>query len=405
MSNSYALFSVYGIEIEYMIVDKKALNVNPITDKVLAQIAGQFATEVPCGKIMLTNELALHVIELNNNGPSPTLIELDKVFHQEIIKLNTLLNDFDSQLMPSGAHPWMQPDKGIALWPHGDKTIYDTYDRIFNCSGHGWGNLQSTHINLPFANDHEFSQLHNAIRIVMPLIPGLCASTPFMEGKTMSTLDTRLTYYANNQKKIPIISGDIIPEYVTSVSEYQEKILQPMYRAIAPYDPEKVLQYEWLNSRGAIPRFDRNAIEIRIMDSQESPLADISCVSAICTLIQHIIESSDAYLIAPLSNQSLKTIYDEAIQQGMETVVSDKDYLAQLNLPTSKTYTIRQIWEYLFNEACYYLPKEYQTVLEKILSQGNLAQRLVKAKNSHSLKAIYQQLCECLAKNSFFHLP
>ncbi|HAL85576.1 MAG TPA: hypothetical protein DCM31_01010, partial [Deferribacteraceae bacterium] len=37
-----------------------------------------------------------------------------------------------------------------------------------------------------------------------------------------------------------------------------------MYRDIAPYDPECILQEEWLNSRGAIARFDRKAIEIRL---------------------------------------------------------------------------------------------------------------------------------------------
>ena len=40
-----------------------------------------------------------------------------------------------------------------------------------------------------------------------------------------------------------------------------------MYRQIAPLDPDHVVQYEWLNSRGAIARFDRNAIEIRVIDT------------------------------------------------------------------------------------------------------------------------------------------
>lgn len=405
MSNIYSLFSVYGIEIEYMIVDKEQLDVNPITDQVLAKIAGQFATEVPCDKIMLTNELALHVIELNNNGPAPTLNKLDQIFHKEVIKLNSLLTQFNSKLMPSGTHPWMQPDKGIALWPHGDKTIYETYDRIFNCAGHGWGNLQSTHINLPFANDEEFNQLHNAIRIIMPLIPALCASTPFLEGKFTHNLDARLTYYASNQKSIPIISGDIIPEFISSAQEYQEKILAPMYQAVSLVDPDKVLQYEWLNSRGAIPRFDRSAIEIRIMDSQESPLTDISCVFAICALLQFIIKETDAYLNEPLSNQSLKLLYDAAIKQGLKTPVENKDFLKQFKLPVSKTYLMQDIWEVLLNQACDYIPSTYQSVLEKILSQGNLAERLVKANQKDPLKTIYQSLCACLAENKFFSAP
>ena len=36
------------------------------------------------------------------------------------------------------------------LWPHGNRAVYETYDRIFGCSGHGWANLQCIHMNLPY---------------------------------------------------------------------------------------------------------------------------------------------------------------------------------------------------------------------------------------------------------------
>ena len=56
------------------------------------------------------------------------------------------------------------------------------FDRIFSCQGHGWANLQSMHINLPFADDAEFGRLHAAIRFLLPLLPGLTASSPVMDG-------------------------------------------------------------------------------------------------------------------------------------------------------------------------------------------------------------------------------
>jgi len=37
-----------------------------------------------------------------------------------------------------------------------------------------------------------------------------------------------------------------------------------------------VLQNEWLNSRGAIARFERDTIEIRVLDSQETPAAELA---------------------------------------------------------------------------------------------------------------------------------
>lgn len=67
------LFEGYGIEIEWMIVDRQDLNVRPVTDSVLRKIAGEFVNEVERGPICWSNELALHVIEVKSNGPAPEL--------------------------------------------------------------------------------------------------------------------------------------------------------------------------------------------------------------------------------------------------------------------------------------------------------------------------------------------
>ena len=118
--------------------------------------------------------------------------------------------------MPSGAHPWMNPDRDTKLWPHGDDAIYRAYDRIFGCQGHGWSNLQSMHINLPFKDDAEFGRLHAAIRVVLPLLPALAASTPFLDGKNTGLIDARIDTYARNQRSVPSITGRVIPEPVRS---------------------------------------------------------------------------------------------------------------------------------------------------------------------------------------------
>ena len=44
--------------------------------------------------------------------------------------------------------------------------------------------------------------------------------------------------------------------------DYEEHIFGKIYRAIAPHDPEGLLQHEWLNSRGAIARFDVAAFNV-----------------------------------------------------------------------------------------------------------------------------------------------
>ena len=237
MSN-YSIFSVLGIEIEYMLVDSDSLNVQPKSDQLLKTLAGHQTNEVELGDIAISNELVMHVLELKNNGPRPPTDPIAKQFQQAILDIQPMLQEHHLQLLPTGAHPWMNPLTETIRWPHGNKSIYQQYDTIFNCQGHGWSNLQSMHINLPFANDEEFAQLHSLVRILLPLLPALAASTPIIDKKLTGFQDTRLVFYEKNQQKIPSISGDIIPEFVTSESQYRDEILAPMYRDISPFDPK-----------------------------------------------------------------------------------------------------------------------------------------------------------------------
>src|SRR4029078_10043132 len=129
------------------------------------------------------------------------------------------------------------------------------FDRIFDCSRHGWANLQSMHVNLPFASDEEFARLHAAIRAVLPLVPALAASSPIADGVPQAALDYRLEVYRGNAMRVPSIVGYVIPPRVDTRAEYETRVLAPMYHDIARLDPGGVLQREWLNARGAIARF------------------------------------------------------------------------------------------------------------------------------------------------------
>ncbi len=400
---SHPLFSVVGIELEYMLVHQGTLEIYPMADQLLTKIAGQLISEVELGEIAVSNEFVMHVIELKTNGPKANLTRLSEDFHQAIVHINKKLSHFSAQLMPTGAHPWMNPKDGVALWNHGDRSLYETYHRIFHCEGHGWSNLQSMHLNLPFSNEEEFLALHNAIRLVLPIIPALTASTPFIEGKLTGALDSRLTFYGGNQRKIPSISGQIIPEFIQTQAHYHSEILNPMYQAIAPFDTQNLLQEEWLNSRGAIARFDRSAIEIRIIDTQEAPVMDMACAIAVIAVLRHLIETGDAYQKAPLATETLRRIYDQAVQQGLQVVVEDKSFLAQLGLSTKRQYTLFQVWSELLEQASHYIDTTSEKMLEMILSQGNLSQRIIQSVQlSNNLRDTYQKLCQCLADNRPF---
>ena len=262
MSQTLKLFEAYGIELEYMIVDAKTLNIQPIADRIIDAVAGDFVNEITQGATSWSNELALHVIETKFTKPSLDLHGYIEHFHQDIRQINEILAQHGACLLPTAMHPWMDPHTETRLWPHELNEIYNQFNTIFNCQGHGWSNLQSMHINLPFSNDEEFYQLHRSIRAIIPILPALAASSPVVEGQVTGKWDNRLSYYQNNCKRIPLISGRVVPEPIPSIDSYHQTILEPIYKAIHPLDPKGILAHEWLNARGAIARFERMAIEI-----------------------------------------------------------------------------------------------------------------------------------------------
>lgn len=395
----YPIFSVVGIEIEYMVVDRDSLDPKPIADDIIQAIHGDIVNEVDCGAISMSNELACHVIELKTTEPTADLVTTEQAFYALVQQLNHVCSQFSALLLPTGAHPWFDP-KQARLWPHGDREIYSAYDQLFSCQGHGWVNLQSTHVNLPFSNESEFVKLHRAIRFLLPLIPALTASTPVLDGRLQRTCDTRLSFYGSNQKKIPSISGQIIPEAVESLQDYQRQVLEPMYHAIAPFDPAGILQHEWLNSRGAIARFDRDAIEIRLLDSQECVAADSACVALIIAALKYL---SDIPL-QQLPTQELREIYDDAILNGSRSEVHHQGYLSIFNAD-NKPQIIKELWLWLFNKTKHDIPVHYHEILAIIIEE-NLSDRIRRALGATfspiQLQAQYQKLAQCLSENRLF---
>ena len=404
------LFAGYGIELEYIIVDRDQHNVLPVTDQLLKAAAGDYVSDYEEGSIAWSNELVLHVIELKTNGPVSTLTGLPDLFSANIHRINKILANMNGRLMPAAMHPWMDPFKETRLWPHESSEIYDSYNRIFNCQGHGWSNLQSMHINLPFADDHEFALLHAAIRILLPIMPALAASSPIMDGQYSGLLDTRLEVYRRNAEKIPSITGLVIPEPADNYLDYQNMILQPMYAAIAPHDPEGILQYEWLNSRGAIARFDRNAIEIRVLDTQETPQADIAIAAMSITILKKLAAAiwSDVTEQNQLDTEALAELLMLVIKEGELATIANKSYLELFEFPDRKGQ-VQELWRYLLESISADdtdLIPELRKTIEYIIHCGPLARRIKQSigkecKRSH-MEETYRQLCDCLHDGQLF---
>ena len=404
---SYHLFEVYGIELEYMLVRKSDMKVNPIVDQLLTKKNGSLTSDVENGLIEWSNELVAHVVEMKTNGPTADLENLSALFAENVREMNALLQDLDTQLLPTAAHPLMYPETEMKLWQHNYSKIYALYNRIFDCRGHGWSNVQSMHINLPFYDDSEFEKLHAAIRLLLPIIPGLSASSPIFEGTLTGFKDARMHVYKTNQKEIPQMTGKVIPEQLFTRQEYFNGIFEPINEAIRPHDNENILDHHFLNSRGAIARFDRNAIEIRVIDIQECPKADV----AIAVLIIEVLKLLVSEELVSLKDQKqwheneLFEIFDKVIIDAEETTVTNPAYLAVFDL--QQEATVREIWSKLYFRVREGIPETYREAIETILKNGSLSTRILKAlgkdPSEERIMEVYRELGKCLEDNRLFN--
>lgn len=412
-SKALHLFDGCGLEIEYAIVDAKTLEIVPAADELIRSITGSFSNDADLDDIGWSNELVLHVLEIKMIAPSASLDGWDAKYSANIGRINELLRARGARLVPTGMHPWMNPASETVLWPHDYHEVYETFDRIFDCRRHGWANLQSCQINLPFSGDDEFGRLHAAVRFLLPIMPALTASTPFMDGRPTGMLDSRMEVYRTNSAKFPSITGKVIPEPVFTPAGYEEEVLGKIYQEIEPHDPDGTLRHEWLNARGAIARFDRSAIEIRVLDTQEYPGIDIAFADVITAALEALVsgEMRDYESQKAWKTEDLEVIFLRVIRDAEEAVIENPAYLEALGIGNHGSMTARDLWLSLverFYKTRTSEAEKNRKLVSSILEKGCLARRILNAAgkdfSKENLRKIYLELCDCLENAAPFRL-
>ena len=387
-------FPVYGTDI-----GKTIFHISGCDD------TGKPISDIERGRLTWSNELVGHVIELKTTLPEENLDGLAEQFASEVDEVNRRLAAHGVQIMPTAMHPLMKPEEAV-LWTHDFSEVYAAFDRIFDCRGHGWSNLQSTHLNLPFANHEEFARLHAAIRLVLPMLPALAASSPIVEGEPTGHADNRLAFYRVNSAKLPTLCGHVIPEPVYSQADYEKEIFDPIAAQLAPHDPEGVLEARFSNSRGAIARFDRDSIEIRLLDIQECPAADLAVLRTIIALLRELVSETRV----PLAEQKivpvkpLKALFDAAVDQGGDAMVTEPTVLRAFGADANGA-SAAELWRGVIERL---RPVEHASGIEQealavICSHGNLAKRILKARDQgESIDSIYRRLAAGVGTNTMF---
>ncbi len=397
----YGLFEVAGIELEYMVVDRGTLRASPTVDQLFKEVAGHITGDVERGDVEWSNELTAHVLELKTAKPTADVPGFRAKFAAEVRAINRLLAKRGLMLLPTAAHPLFDPFRETVLWAHDHHEVYELYNRIFDCRGHGWSNLQSVHLNLPFANDEEFGKLHTAIRLLLPIIPALSASSPILDGKPTGFLDARMEAYLHHQERLPQLMGSLIPEAVLTEEEYYREIFAPIGQALAPFDTERVMDHHFANSRGAIARFDRGAIEIRVVDIQECPGADLAIAELVIATLKALVQGRwvSQYLQRAWHHKDLLKLFNKVIKRADKARIRNRDYLLMFGLDRPEA-SARELWAHLFAEVGDALSPDARTCINHIITNGCLAGRILARTgpkpDAARIIAVYKELAQCL---------
>ena len=406
MKPPYSLFQVTGIELEYMVVDRTTLQVRPIVDRLFERVTGAITSDVERGEVEWSNELVAHVVELKTARPTPDIPRFRGLFHEEVKAINRELAALDAMLLPTAAHPFMDPFTETVIWPHEHNEVYALYNRIFDCRGHGWSNLQSMHLNLPFQDDAEFGRLHAALRVLLPLIPAISASSPLLDGQPTSWLDGRMQAYLHHQERLPQLMGRLIPERAYTREAYTRTVFEPILAALKPFDTEGVMDRHFANSRGAIARFDRGAIEVRVIDLQECPMMDLAVAEVLVAVAKALVEGrlGDPEAFKDLPEEELLAVFTEVIRTGRATPIAHPGLLAAMGL--DGTTTAGAMWEYLATTVQQDLSSDARKGIALILEHGSLAERILACTGNtpdrDRIVAVYRELADHLEADTFF---
>ena len=211
-----------------------------------------------------------------------------------------------------------------------------------------------------------------------------------------------------NQSKIPSITGKVIPEAIFSKRNYLNTIYEKIKADIAPYDPGNVLHPIWVNSRGAIPRFDRGSIEIRLMDIQECPSADMAIIELVIETIKALVNEKFMGVQGQMKirTEVLANVLEETTRRGQSVNISAAEYMNVFGIKSFST--AKQVWEHILNRLVQgnRALEKWKPELSIILTEGTLSDRILKSlkgDQSHdAIKTVYKKLASCLAQNRMF---
>jgi len=390
-TSTYKPLTVLGPEHEFSIVNEE-LKALPIADKIIKDFCGRIVNFVKQSNFTFGKELQLHVIEVKPNAPFKSPEVFDETMHEAVLSLLDFLESrYKAFLLGTGMHPLLRLEE-TEVWSHRHRQVYEEYSKVFNLKKHGWLNIQSFQLNLPYSKEEDGILLHNLLANICAYLPAISASSPIYEGKIGNKIDNRLHFYMLNQEEVPSITGDVIPEYASSFKQYRKDIIERYSMDLAEAGIKKhLLHQDWVNSRGVIFRFDRKAVEIRVMDEQECVRSDV----ALSCFIRAVLRGFMCEEVEFLPYEILVKDYNSIVADGLNAKV--------LNRHGS---TARKVCQHLFKialENATNEEKKYLPIIQKRIEYGNISEiikeRVLRKKQKTDFREAVISVYSTLIKN------
>jgi hypothetical protein len=155
------------------------------------------------------------------------------------------------------------------------------------------------------------------------------------------------------------------------------------------------------------------ALEIRVLDVQECPRMDLAIAEATVAVSQALVEET----WAPLADQrawhetELEKILLSTIADADDATIDDARYLEAFGLTGTRSIRAGELWQHLIETQVETRPAYASAgeALRIILREGCLARRITRATGPDpspaSLREVYLQLADCLARGQAFSSP
>jgi carboxylate-amine ligase len=231
------------------------------------------------------------------------------------------------------------------------------------------------------------------------------------EGELQEAVDNRLAWILKHQARIPESQGWIVPEYAVSLTDYRRSVLGPMYEALDALPDAGALRHDFFNARGAVFKFSRRALEIRVLDTQECVKLDVAIAVFVRSLLRGLTRNVRSTRQPLPPHALLVDDFRATIARGSEARVWATHLGNSVDRDAEGKVAVRELLRVLLDRARAEARKDeagYLDLVERMIATGTLSERIRAAllpavaddeSFTEAARHIYIELADCLEAN------